>query len=281
MCVEAIEKSEANFDYEIIVVDNNSQDHSLDSLRELHQAGRIHLIEAGENLGYGKGNNLGEKHAKGEVLIISNPDVFVKPDTMQTLLNYLEKNDSIGLLGPRLRYYNGEIQPSCRRHMTFFDLVIKRTFLGKIPPFKKRLSKYLMGDFDHDKIQEVDLITGAYFMMKHDVYKEIGGFDPRYFLFMEDYDLCRKVHQAGYKVVYYPKAEAQHYHKRLSDGNIFWLVRRKIFWLHLASAIKYFWKWRHQPQLKSLTPHYEHEKASHHMRDSIRTSDPERVREEK
>jgi GT2 family glycosyltransferase len=244
MCVEAIEKSQTNFDYEIIVVDNNSTDESIEYLRKTQKEGRIHLVEAGSNLGYGRGNNLGVKQARGEFLIISNPDVFVKPDTMQTLLDHLEKHPEIGLIGPRLKYYNGQIQESCRRHMTFADLIIKRTFLRKLPRFKKRLDQYLMNDFDHNHTQEVDLITGAYFMMRKSVYEAVEGFDPRYFLFMEDYDLCRKLHRAGYSIVYYPKAEGEHYHKRLSGGSMLWLFSRKVFWIHLSSALKYFWKWR-------------------------------------
>jgi GT2 family glycosyltransferase len=244
MCVEAIEKSVIDVPFEIIVVDNNSKDESIHMLRAMEKEGRIHLIESPENIGYGKGNNLGVKQAKGEYVVISNPDVFVNPDTMKTLLTHLEKNSDIGIIGPRLRYYNGDTQPSCRRHMTFFDLVIKRTFLKKLPPFQKRLKHYLMEDFNHNDIQDVDLITGAYFMMRKEVYEEVSGFDPRYFLFMEDYDLCLTLHKRGYRVVYFPKSEALHYHKRLSGGNIMWLLGRKVFWFHLMSAIKYFWKWK-------------------------------------
>src|SRR3989338_2098166 len=133
MCVEAIEAGHAGFDYEIIVVDNHSTDESIDSLRQMKKEDRIRLIESPINLGYGKGNNLGVQQAQGEFVIISNPDVFVKLNTMQTLLNHLETHPSIGLIAPRLRYFNGETQPSCRRHMTFFDLIIKRTFLKKWP----------------------------------------------------------------------------------------------------------------------------------------------------
>lgn len=244
MCVEAIEKSNTNFEYEIIVVDNGSQDESVNFLRKMEKEGRIRLIEAGKNLGYGQGNNLGVKHAKGEYVIISNPDVFVHADTMQKLVDYMEKHEEVGLVAPRLRYYNGQIQASCRRHMSFVDLVIKRTFLGRLPYFKKRLENYLMEDFDHNKPCEVDLVTGAYFIMRKKVYEEIRGFDRRFFLFMEDYDLCRTLHYQGYKVIYYPVAEAEHYHKRLSGGNLFTLFTKKVFWIHVYSAIKYFWKWR-------------------------------------
>lgn len=250
MCVEAIEASRVSFPLEIIVVDNASQDESIEYLRRMAQEGRIRLIEAGANLGYGKGNNLGVQNAQGEYIVISNPDVFVREDTLQSMVDYLEAHPEIGVLGPRLRYYNGQVQESCRRHMTFTDLVIKRTFLKHIPRFKKRLDHYLMNDFDHDQVQEVDLIVGAYYLLRKKVYEEVGGFDPRYFLFMEDYDFCRKLHQSGYQVVYYPKAEAEHYHKRLSGGSLFWLLSRKIFWIHLSSAIKYFLKWKG----KSLKP---------------------------
>ncbi|MBT5015995.1 glycosyltransferase family 2 protein [Candidatus Peregrinibacteria bacterium] len=245
MCVEAIERSQTDFEYEIIVVDNGSIDESLPKLRELQKEKRIQLIESKKNLGYGQANNLGVEKAKGEFVIISNPDIFVKEDTMQKLVDYLEHHSEIGLLGPRLRYYNGEIQESCRRHMTFFDLIIKRTFLKKLPRYKKRLKRYLMHDYDHKTIQEVELITGAYFVMKKDVYEEVKGFDPRFFLFMEDYDLCLKLIQKGYKIIYFPLTEAEHYHKRLSSGSVFHLLGRRVFWIHVSSALKYFWKWRH------------------------------------
>jgi hypothetical protein len=101
-----------------------------------------------------------------------------------------------------------------------------------------------MEDFNHESTQEVDLITGAFMVMPMDLYRQIRGFDERYFLFMEDFDLCRKVHLANKKVVYYPEAVATHYHKRLSEGKFFKLIFNKISWFHLASAVKYHWKWR-------------------------------------
>lgn len=244
MCVEYLEKSETDFPFEIIVVDNDSHDQSIEYLREMQKEGRIRLVEAGSNLGYGKGNNLGVKNAKGEYVVIANPDIFVKKDTLQKLVDYADKNPEAGLIGPKLIYYNGEVQDSCRRHMSPFDLVIKRTWLRKLPGLKKRSRRYVMEDFDHNKTQEVELITGACFIMPRALFEKIGGFDPRYFLFMEDFDLCRKVVKAGKKVIYYPEAQAQHYHKRLSGGNIIWLFKQKVFWIHVGSAIKYFWKWR-------------------------------------
>jgi len=128
--------------------------------------------------------------------------------------------------------------------MSFFDLVIKRTFLRRLPFLKKRVAKYTMEDFDHSKVRDVDLLVGACLLIPRAVYEEVGGFDERYFLFMEDFDLCREIRKRGYKVTYFPETSVTHNHKRLSGGSIFKLVRRKVFWIHIQSAIKYFWKWR-------------------------------------
>lgn len=244
ICVEAMKKSITQFDFEIIVCDNNSHDESLDYLKEAAEKGEIKLVEPGKNLGYGSGHNFAAKEAKGEYIAIVNTDITVEPDTLQRLVTMLEQNPNVGMVGPKLMYHNGYVQRSCRRNFGFFDLFIKRTFLKHVWPFKKRYVNYMMEDFNHDSIQEVDLITGAFMVMPMAVFKQIGGFDERYFLFMEDFDLCRKVKLAGYKVVYYPLAKAVHYHKRLSEGSWTKLLFNKISWFHLASAFKYHWKWR-------------------------------------
>lgn len=244
LCVEAIKKSKVDFDYEIIVCDNKSQDESIEYLRQAAAEGHIKLVEPGINLGYGSGHNFAARKAKGQYILILNTDITVEPDTLQKLVDYMEKNPEVGMAGPKLIYHNGEVQQSSRRHFRFLDLIIKRTFLKHIGPFKKRYRKYIMADFDRNSMQEVELLTGAFMIMPREVFEKIGGFDERYFLFMEDFDLCRKVHKAGYKVVYYPHAQAVHYHKRLSEAPVWQLPFKKTFWWHLSSAIKYFWKWK-------------------------------------
>ncbi|MCK9186454.1 glycosyltransferase family 2 protein [Candidatus Gracilibacteria bacterium] len=244
LCVEALKKSKTNFEFEIIFCDNASTDDSLKYLRTAVSNGEIKLVEPGKNLGYGSGHNFAAKVASGEYLLILNTDITVEEDTLQKLVDYLDAHKNIGMVGPKLMYNSGEVQQSCRRDFRFSDLFIKRSFLRKIWPFKKRYDKYIMSDFEHDKEQEVDLITGAFMVMPKKVFDEIGGFDERYFLFMEDFDLCRKTRKAGYKIVYYPSASAMHFHKRLSDGVFFKLIFKKISWYHLASAIKYHLKWK-------------------------------------
>ena len=244
LCVEALKKSKTDFEFEIIICDNNSHDESLDYLKKTHKEGLIRLVEPGKNLGYGAGHNFAAREAKGKYILILNTDITVEPDTLQKLVDYMDKHHDVGMVGPKLMYHNGQVQQSCRRHFKMFDLFIKRSFLKNLWPFKERYENYIMNDFNHESTQIVDLITGAFMVMPKELYNKINGFDERYFLFMEDFDLCRKVQDAGCKIVYYPEAVAVHYHKRLSDGNLFKLLFNKISWLHLSSAFKYHWKWR-------------------------------------
>jgi len=244
MCIESLRESETDFDYEIIVVDNASTDDSVDFLKKASAEGWIKLIISTKNLGYGRANNLAAKNATGEYILIMNEDITIPKNALRELVDYANEHPEIGILAPKLVYHNGDTQESCRRDMSFMDLVVKRTPLKLIQPFKRRYERYLMKDFDHNATQEVDLLVGAFFLLPREIFDEVGGFDERYFLFMEDLDLCKKVRHAGYKVVYHPEVEAIHYHKRLSDGGLLGQLGKKVFWLHLSSALKYFWKWK-------------------------------------
>jgi len=244
MCVDSLKKSKCNFDFEVIICDNNSHDESLKYLKEASKKDCIKLVEPGRNLGYGSGMNFAAREAKGKYVLILNTDITVENNTLQKIVNYMDEHPGIGVLGPKLMYHNGELQHSCRREFKIFDLFVKRTFLRKVWPFKKRYEKYIMEDFNHESVQEVDLITGAFMLMPRDLYERIGGFDERYFLFMEDFDLCKKVKEEGKKIVYYPEAIALHYHKRLSQGRFWKLLLKRTTWMHISSALKYHWKWK-------------------------------------
>lgn len=245
MCVEAFYRSKFDGKFEFIAVDNASTEEiSLGYLEKAAAEGLVKLIKTPKNLGFGGGNNFGAAQAVGKYILILNPDIFVEPDSVAKMVAYMEAHPDVGVLGPKLVYPNGLTQDSCRRLMKFSDLIIKRTFLRKIPFLGRKVAKYVMEDFAHDKVQEVDLLVGACFIIPRAVYEKVGGFDTRYFLFMEDFDLCREIKKAGYKVVYFPETSVTHNHKRLSGGSVLRLLFRKVFWIHLMSACRYFWKWR-------------------------------------
>ncbi len=245
LAVEALEKSKVNFPFEIIVFDNASHDlESLNFLDKAHNEKRITLVRSPMNIGFGKGNNIGAEISNGQYLFFHNPDLTVEKDTLQKMVDYIEKHPDIGVLGPKLSDKNGRVEPSSRRNMHFMDLAIIRTPLKKIPLFKKRVFNYLMADVDRNITRDVDLITGAAMLIPRVVFEQVKGFDPKYFLFMEDFDLCREIKKAGYRIVYYADAIAIHFPKRLSQGSLYKIIFKKVFWLHVASAFKYFWKWR-------------------------------------
>lgn len=245
MCVEAFYRSRIDVPFEFIAVDNASTENvSVGYLEKASEKGLVQFVRSERNLGFGGGNNLGATQARGKYVLILNPDIFVGEDSVQKMVSYMEAHSDVGILGPKLVYPNDDVQDSCRRHMKFSDLVIKRTFLKRLPFLRRRVERYTMDDFDHSVTQEVDLLVGACFIIPRKVYEEVGGFDERYFLFMEDFDLCREIAKAGHKVVYFPETSVTHNHKRLSGGSVFKLLSRKVFWIHIMSAFKYFWKWR-------------------------------------
>jgi len=165
LCIEALKKSSGDFELEIIVVDNASDAENLSYLKKLHEEKEITLVALQRNTGYGFGNNRGADAARGDYLLILNPDVVVEKDTVRKLLHYAQEHSDLGIVAPQLYFYNDQIQDSCRRFMTPLDLVIKRTPLKRLGRFRARYRHYVMEDFDHSQVQDVDIVTGACFLI--------------------------------------------------------------------------------------------------------------------
>jgi GT2 family glycosyltransferase len=241
-CVNTIRKSGKEEDFEIIIVDNDSGDNSAEFLHNAFP--EIRVIANKKNLGYGAGNNIGIKQAKGDYVLILNPDVEMEYPEIRKMLTYIKNYPDVGIVGPQLIYPNGQIQDSYRKFPKFCDLIIKRTNLHKFPIFKKRMTDYLMHGVNPHKIQEVDWLVGAALLVPRWAFKMVGYFDERYFLFLEDTDLCRRAWERGLKVMYFPEAKAIHNHQRLSQGKSWRVLLNKNLYIHMSSASKYFWKWR-------------------------------------
>lgn len=228
---------------EIFICDNHSQDESIGWIRNQFTSDpRIRIIESRENSGYGQGNDFAIKKSEGTFILIVNPDNQLKPDALEKMVRALERDTSIGLLAPKLVYPDGSVRDSARSFPTLTDLFIKRTSLRDI--FQKRMDRYLQHDEDPNHARDVDWIAGACWLFRKDLYEKLGGFDERFFLFFEDTDFCRRVHQAGKKVMYFPVAEALDQEHRLSEGGVLGLLTKRTMRIHLMSGVKYFWKWR-------------------------------------
>lgn len=245
-CLKSLKEAELKLDYEIIISDNNSSDDSQEFLAQLETKDPdLKVILNSKNLGYAQANNQAIKLARGEYILILNPDIIVLPDSIERLVKYLQKNKKVGMVGPQLLNPNKTIQYSCYRFPKLITPAVRRTFLGRLPGFKQELKRYLMLDYNHQQTREVDWLIGACLMIKKEVLEEVDSFDERYFLYFEDVDLAKKVWQAGYKVVYLPKAQMIHFHRRLSaDYSALVSLFSKITWVHITSALKFFIKWR-------------------------------------
>lgn len=241
-CLKAIRANPPDFSYELIVVDNDSRDGSVAMV--LQEFPDARTLKLSENLGYAGGNNRGLEVAEGEYLAILNPDVLVLPNAFSKLVNFLDANSDVGMVGPKLLNPDRTVQYSCYRFPTLLTPVFRRTVLGLFPVAKKHTREYLMADWNHDTTQDVDWLLGGALVIRRDAYEKVGLLDERFFLYFDDVDYARRMHAAGFRVVYLHEAEMIHFHQRESAGSLASLIAKKTTRIHVASAIKYFLKWR-------------------------------------
>jgi hypothetical protein len=241
-CTESLLAQTIADQLEVIVVDNHSRDDSVGVLRRRIRDPRVRIVEAPGNLGFGGGNNYGERYVLGEYVLIINPDTEPEPRALERLITVLKEDPGIGIVAPRLLFPDGTTRDSYRTFPTMFDIVIKRTVLKRF--FPGRLTRYLQHDRDPLAVREVDWVVGAFLLMRRKVYEDLQGFDERFFLFFEDTDLCRRVWQSGKRVLYFPRVSARDSKHRLSGSGFLHLITKHTGRVHMVSALKYFWKWR-------------------------------------
>ena len=223
---------------EIIVVDNDSDDNTIETVNSIFPD--VKIIANSANVGYSKAINQGVKASSGQYILILNADTIIKTGTIQALLAFMEKNPDTGVAGPKLLYPDGRLQYSCRTFQTFKTILLRRTFLSKIFPKSKTLRDHLMLGWDHSSQKEVDWLVGAFLMVRRKAFEQIGLMDERYFLYFEDVDLCYRMKTAGWKVFYVPQAEAIHHYKRGSYSES--VFSRDVF-VHIVSLLRYYDKW--------------------------------------
>ncbi len=245
LCLESIKNAGVGLDYEITVVDSEAEEAAQDIINEYFRGQNIDYIPFKKNQGYARLVNAGLAEAEGEYILVLNADMILFKDSLQKMLEYMERNLKIGILGPQLLNFNETIQESCFRYHRILTIPCRRTFIGKLKFGRKELARLLMKDLDHNNISEVDWIMGTALMLRREALAEVGQMDERFFMYFEDTDWCRRFWKAGWKVIYFPYAKMYHYHGRVSKktGGLLDLFINKYTWIHIASAIKYFWKY--------------------------------------
>ncbi|MDH5597017.1 MAG: glycosyltransferase [Candidatus Peregrinibacteria bacterium] len=239
--VESILKQEVDFPVDIIVVDNSVNEENAEKLLELKKYPNVTVKINKENVGYIKGNNEGAKSATGKYLLIVNPDiVWRERDTLQKLVDHMEKNEQIGILAPRqINDDSGEVAMTVRAFPKFFLQIARRTNLRKLPLIRKWVAYDEMRHLDYDITQEVDWIQSSFWVIKKSLWDSFRGLNPDYFIFMSDPDLCFRVWEKGYKVVYYPKTTVYADGIRASQGGIRDYFKKWTLRQHVKDSLKY------------------------------------------
>ena len=249
LLLRGMEEAKFSFPFEYILVDNG-RDGTLDMVRERFPW--VKTVDPGSNLGFGKANNLAIGMAQGEYVMLINPDLTVFPGEIEKLVAFMDANPGVGLSGPCVESPNGARQCTCTRFPGLLIPAYKRTFLGRTPWGKRALSAYDMDDVPHHEPHDADALYGAAILARKRTLDEIGIFDERFFMYYEDLDLCRRSWEKGWRVSYVPQARVVHYHQRESMIRYPWqLLTNRLTRIHIASAVKYFLKYRNQPLPKT------------------------------
>lgn len=230
--LDSIYKTRNNLDLEVIVIDNNSSDDSVEMVKA--EFPEVQLIANSENRGFAAANNQGIEIATGKYLFILNPDTELKPNTLKLMYRYMEEHGNIAAIGPRLLNTDGSLQPSCRRFPALKYEIFSKLFLDKIFP-RSIFNGYMMGDFSHDYTREIDQPMGAAIFIRKEVVDTVGMMDEHNFVWFDEVDWCYQIKKAGHKIFFYSEAELYHHQgksfKRWKNpmSGVIWLKSRHYF----------------------------------------------------
>lgn len=239
--LHSIEKASQHLSKEIIVVDNASDDGSVEFI--IDKFPQIKLIVNKKNLGFGKANNIGLKEAKGKFILLINPDTLVAEDTFDKMIEFFQNQPGVGLAGCKILNPDGTLQLACRRSFPGpWTSFTKVTGLSTLFPKRKLFAKYNLTYLDENQTYEVDAISGSFMMMRKEVYEKIGGFDEKFFMYGEDLDFCYRVQKSGFKVFYVHTTQIIHYkgestkRSSLDETKMFYNAMHLFVKKHLSSS---------------------------------------------
>ncbi len=252
-CLEAVQQESSMINTEIIVIDNNSKDGSADVVE--HKFPKVRLIRSSKNLGFAAANNLGFTYAKGDYIILLNPDAFLTPNALINAINYIDKNPTIGLAGARLIGEDGDWQPSARMFPSLLNHLLNLSGLAAKYPQSRFFGRVDYTWANHDQAMSVDWVPGAFSIIRRNVLEQIGFFDEQFFLYYEEVDLCCRIKAAGYSIWYLPDVTVVHVggacSEALSDLTrstkgrqvTLWQLRSALLFYRKNYGLLYTWLW--------------------------------------
>jgi GT2 family glycosyltransferase len=214
-------------------VDNNSGDGSQEMVKKEYPS--VILIENHENVGFSRANNQGIRIAKGDYLLLLNSDTVLVPGSLELMVEFMKNNQKVGAIGPKLVDSNGAVQPSSGKEDTIYTILLRycmprslsrniKKILAKnhFREFKKLLGSQVRSYFLRSEIEiptEIDRISGACFLVGRKIIEEIGLLEEKFFLYLEDADLCFRIRKKGWKIIYFPEVKIIHYGGQSSGGD--------------------------------------------------------------
>jgi N-acetylglucosaminyl-diphospho-decaprenol L-rhamnosyltransferase len=224
---------------QVIVVDNGHRRGSQDQAAEtaLADAGLAATwVSAGGNIGYGQAVNRGARDCPDGDLLVCNPDIVVRPGTVAHLVAVLRSDPSAAIVGPQLTNPDGSVYPSARTFPSLTDAAGHGLF-GMVWPDNPFSRRYRLLDWDHGQRRAVDWVSGACFLIRRESWSALGGFDPRYFMYMEDVDLCWRAGRQGWRVLYEPSGVVVHAQGVSADTRPYRMILA-----HHRSMLKFAWR---------------------------------------
>jgi len=244
--ISSIFKYSSGLKYEIIVIDNDSKDGSIDALKETFREaldkGQLKIIANNYNAGFAKANNQGWQKASGHYLLFMNPDMELMENSFEKMLNFMDSNSAYSAATCRLLYADKSLQPNIKSFPRLTDQLLVILKLHHFLKFLPSLKRYLMKGFDYLEEIPVDQIMGAFVFIRREAFENVGTWDESYWLWWEDVELCKRLNDAGSKIAFTPITQIIHYEGK-SFVQTFGLKKQKRF---NRGMLNYFKK--HRPK---------------------------------
>lgn len=202
-CLKSVFESKFNKPWEVIVVDNNSSDKSVEIIKQFPQ---VILIENKENVGFGAANNQALKQVTGKFVFLLNPDVQIFPDNLEKLVRKIGEEEKIAIVAPQLVNEDGSLQREIGHFPGLADSILVLLKLHRLPFFKDLVYPKV----DYSREQEAEHLMGSALLIRRKVLDSVGVFDERFFLWFEETDLEKRIKDAGWKLIYYPQVHVVH-----------------------------------------------------------------------
>jgi len=221
--------------FEVIVVDNDSADRTVEMLKS--DFPQVRVITNDSNRGFGRACNQGMQASEGQLILLLNSDTFVRDDVIAGMTYYMQSRPEVSMAACQLRYPDGRVQHTAYRSLSIWRSLFEDLWIYKLVPSPKREEMLLGGYWQNDREIESDWLAGAFMMLRRDVFEKVGGFSEDFFMYGEDSEWCMRIRRAGHRIFYNPNGVAYHIGSVSSD--IEWTQKERLRLCHLGGLRSY------------------------------------------